>query len=472
MANKKIAFKAEGVVCNGCEDIIKQNALAVKGVKDITFNYKTQSGTVIFDGDKTDIKTIFKKIHGKGYSCSILGKEPATPKNNVLGIVFGLIGIILVVYFLLRVENQINLPQISKDIGYGLLFVVGLLTGFHCIAMCGGFVVSYTANDAQKGKSPYKSHLMYASGKLLSYTVIGAIFGLIGSVIAFTPMMRGIAGIVAGIFLVLFGLKMLNVFPFLRNLQFRAPGFINRLIGKNSNANPLVIGLLNGLMIACGPLQAIYIMAAGTGSALEGAKLLFIFALGTLPVMLGFGIFTSFVSNKLTSRILRFSGAVVIILGLLMLNNGLVLSGSGLDLSSKTLGINPNGAISDNSDTIAVQKDAYQDIYMTVDSRGFTPSTFTLKKGIPVRWHINGVELNSCNNAIQVPAYNLQFDVRPGQQVIEFTPSQVGTIRWSCWMGMIQGSFIVTDTGTASQEQIQQTAAAAPATHSCGCGMK
>src|SRR5512134_498499 len=46
--------------------------------------------------------------------------------------------------------------------------------------------------------------------------------------------------------------------------------------------SPLVIGLLNGLMLGCGPLQAMYIMAAGTGSAQEGATMLFFFGLGTL----------------------------------------------------------------------------------------------------------------------------------------------------------------------------------------------
>ena len=109
------------------------------------------------------------------------------------------------------------------------------------------------------------SHLMYGAGKLVSYTLIGAAFGLLGSIIAFTPVVRGVAGILAGLFLILFGLKILNVIPVLRKIQFKLPNFVNKIIGKKTagNSSPLVIGLLNGLMIACGPLQAIYIMAAG-----------------------------------------------------------------------------------------------------------------------------------------------------------------------------------------------------------------
>jgi uncharacterized protein len=294
--------------------------------------------------------------------------------------------------------------------------------------------------------------------------------------------------------LVLFGLKMLNIFPALRKIQFRTPRFIARFVGKESakNSRPLVIGLLNGLMIACGPLQAIYIMAAGTGSVLEGAKLLFVFALGTLPVMLGFGFFASFISSKMTQKILKASGVIVIILGLLLMNNGLVLTGSGVDFKSLVSSVSlaaaaspqisssPGNAIISGSSPgpaggSAVLKDDYQEIRMTVDSRGFTPNKFVLKKGVPVHWIIDGKQLTNCNRAIQVPAYGLKFDVKQGEQTIEFTPTEAGTIRWSCWMGMIQGTFIVEDNidlnnAAAVQEELNKVAAPAATGGGCGCG--
>ncbi len=61
--------------------------------------------------------------------------------------------------------------------------------------MCGGFVLSYTAEDARLGRPSYRSHLLYGAGKTLSYTTIGALFGLVGAFIAFTPMLRGVAGV-------------------------------------------------------------------------------------------------------------------------------------------------------------------------------------------------------------------------------------------------------------------------------------
>jgi sulfite exporter TauE/SafE len=88
---------------------------------------------------------------------------------------------------------------------YGLLFLLGLLTGFHCVSMCSGFVLSYTAENARLGKRSYLSHPTYGIGKTLSYAAIGAVFGLFGAVIRFRPFLRRTAGAIAGVFLIIFG---------------------------------------------------------------------------------------------------------------------------------------------------------------------------------------------------------------------------------------------------------------------------
>jgi plastocyanin domain-containing protein len=85
----------------------------------------------------------------------------------------------------------------------------------------------------------------------------------------------------------------------------------------------------------------------------------------------------------------------------------------------------------------------YQIIRMDVVASGWKPASFSLKQGIPVKWIINGKELTNCNNAIDVPSLSLHFQIHKGEQTIEFIPDRPGVIAWSCWMGMINGSFIV-----------------------------
>ena len=473
MPLKKEYFIAKGTTCDSCSEIIKEQALKVHGVKEAKFNFSTEKGYVIYNDKKTNIKNIFSKIEEENYTCSILDESKKQKTNNPLGLIFLIIGIIIIGYFLFNFIEGIQLPSINQNMGYGLLFIVGILTGFHCISMCGGFIVSYTAKDAQEKRYSHNSHLMYGFGKTLSYTLMGATFGFLGSIIAFTPTMRGVAGILAGIFLVLFGLKMLNIFPILRKIRIKTPKFILKFIGNKSKENPtpLMIGLLNGLMIACGPLQAIYIMAAGTGSIIEGAKLLFVFGVGTLPVMLGFGYIASMVSSKATNRILKASGAIVILLGLVMINNGLVLTGTGYDISSIVGFVTANGNEDVNFEGESIIKEDYQEIRMKVDRSGWSPDKFVLKKGVPVKWIIDGKEITGCNNAIQVPKYGLEFDIESGEQTIEFTPNEEGIVRWSCWMGMIPGTFIVKeDIDISDKEVIQKEINQIPSQPKGSCG--
>ena len=469
MTIEKRGFIAEGTTCESCAEIIRRQVMKVDGVSSVSFDYSNETGFVTFDNEKTDIDEILDKIEEKGYTGYILDD---TKSNKPVGWILGIVGVLIVGYFLFNFVDGINMPQISQNMGYGLLFLVGILTGFHCIAMCGGFVVSYTAKNAQEGVKSHKSHFMYGVGKTISYTVIGAAFGLLGSIIAFTPIMRGVVGLLAGLFLVLFGLKMLNIIPILRKIQFRTPRFLSKFVGdKSNNSNPLVIGLLNGLMIACGPLQAIYIMAAGTGSIIEGAKLLFVFALGTLPVMLGFGYFASYVSSKMTHTILKASGVIIILLGAFMINNGLVLTGTGYDVGTMITSVSALGDITAVSTETVTVKQGFQEIRMEVNRYGWSPDKFVLKKGVPVKWIIDGKEINGCNNAIQVPKYGISFDIKRGEQVIEFTPTEEGIIRWSCWMGMIPGTFIVKENiDINNQEAVQKELEAVPEPPRGSCG--
>ena len=108
-------------------------------------------------------------------------------------------------------------------------------------------------------------------------------------------------------------------------------GVANELRGQRS---PLVIGLLNGFMLGCGPLQAMYIMAAGTGSPQEGATMLFFFGLGTLLPLLSFGLIASSVSRSIMRQLVLASAILVIAMGLMMADRGLKLTGSGYDFNS------------------------------------------------------------------------------------------------------------------------------------------
>lgn len=329
-----------GMRCVGCETILEQTLKTLPGVLSAKANHSGAWVDVRFDEAQVRLSQIIRAIEDKGYAVTFGGaayaaQSPIGPwlakaiKTLALFAVIG--GVVFWGKSLMPgVMMQMNDPQV----GYSMILLVGFLTGFHCIGMCGSFVVSYATASAGRSRAGRAlAHLEYALGKTVSYSVLGAAFGLLGVLITITPFMRGAVAVAAGVFLVLYGLRMLDLFSGPSCLNWVFPKSIMQGVqaGMRRQPKPLLTGLLTGFLLGCGPLQAMYIMAAGTGSPREGALLLMFFCLGTLGPLLTFGFFAHLLSHRMMNELLRVSGILVLLMGLMMTNKGLKLTDSGFD---------------------------------------------------------------------------------------------------------------------------------------------
>jgi len=474
----KIKLSTKGMECRSCEQRIDAALKKLGGMQSVKSDYASETTEVEYDEGKTNEGEIKKTIEGLGFKTgnitsggpgvgsSAAVSDGASSKFGNFAIALGVFAILVGAYLLFGKNINLNFSNISPEAGFITLFVLGFLTGFHCIGMCGGFVLSCAKYVKKPGD--HMPYFMYGAGKTISYTVIGALFGLLGSFIAFTTEMRAGVAVIAGAFLVVYGLNMLNIFPVLRKLQIRLPSIIP--MGENNRHGPLYTGLLNGLMIACGPLQALYIFAAGTGSAIAGGQALLFFGLGTLAPLLTFGLASNFMSAAFSHNVVRFSGVLVIALGLMMAMNGMNLLGVGVAFGTQ---LGTDKTQNSGLETINVSADGFQVIEMNVTASGWQPNSFVLKKGVPVKWKIDVQQLTGCNNEILVRDYGLDIKLKSGLQTVEFTPDKTGTIRWSCWMGMLQGQFIIIDgdTDVVSGSGFPVSGNSTLKTgHTCGCG--
>jgi sulfite exporter TauE/SafE/copper chaperone CopZ len=310
----KKTFKVKGMHCNSCSQLI-ENALKYKeGIGSISASYSKEEAEIDFDENKISQKEIKETIKKLGYEVKddekpvsenkdieIKGEGAKSDKIGWFVLVGSLVLLAIVVYYFFLRGINLEIPGGGETGSIFLLFIVGILTGFHCVSMCGAFVVSYTTKNAMKGHKSFKQHLVYGGSKVISYAVIGGIFGLIGGIFAFSVGLRGGVAIFAGVFMIFYALSMMGI-KFFRRFQIN-PKFLTKLTSKaTKNAKgaykgPFITGLLSGLFIACGPLQAMYLYAAGTGSVATGAMSLAAFGLGTLPVMVGFGSLATVISH-------------------------------------------------------------------------------------------------------------------------------------------------------------------------------
>ncbi|MDD4923024.1 MAG: sulfite exporter TauE/SafE family protein, partial [Bacteroidales bacterium] len=291
---------------------------------------------VQFDDEKTSLTTIQKICAEKGYH---LEWQPTSKKQQIIKFILAFLAFSGLCTLLVLARNfgfRLNVPEINSQMGNGMIFLVGLFTGLHCIGMCGCFIIGYTSKDVEHGRSIFRSHLVYGLGKTLSYALLGAFFGLLGSIFRITPLISGISISLAGTFLILYGLNMLHLFSGIKFLKIRQPMAITKYITKQKKQtnSPFFIGFFSGFILGCGPLQVMYIMAAGNGDALEGARFLTLFGLGTLPALFCFGFIARMLSNIMTRRFIYASGIILIILGSMMLNKGLIRARSGDDNKS------------------------------------------------------------------------------------------------------------------------------------------
>jgi sulfite exporter TauE/SafE/copper chaperone CopZ len=486
----KKVFKIEGMHCNSCAYLI-ENKLKDK-VTSIGVSYSKGEASINFDEGKISEEEIKTLIEKEGYSVTNFVKDIGEHKMNSpseerilsdkVGFWFMIGSFLLLAYFIYKGVSglgvEVSIPEVGQSTGLILIFLAGILTGFHCISMCGAFVVSYTTKNAMNGYKGFNQHIVYGGAKLVSYAIIGGIFGLIGGIFAFSIGLRGAVAIFAGVFMIFYSLSMMGL-KFFRKFQFN-PKFLTRWTAKASHnakgayTGPFVTGILSGLFIACGPLQAMYLYAAGTGNFWTGFFSLAVFGLGTLPVMLGFGSLATVISQNTTKKILKVSAVIVLILGVIMLNRGLTVLGSPYSFSSIVGGFN-GGDIGTAGG--AVLSGDYQIVNMDVSSSGYSPNSFVIKRGVPVKWNVNVKQLTGCNSELVMSDYNINVRLKQGINTFEFTPNKIGTIRFSCGMGMLRGSFIVTEDGTATQEQIKTNTPAAGSTcgmggsgGGCGCG--
>ena len=252
------------MTCINCQTRIASALNNRSGITEVSVSYETGTAEFSYDPEMVSLDQIITMIGDLGYEASAQN----TSKKKVILKAVREIMIIVVLFFLLQRCGILNrlVPNSLADseMGYGMLFVIGLITSVHCIAMCGGINLSQTLQkdtSTEISKVMFRNTLEYNIGRVVSYTVIGGVLGAvgalagIGSSLQTSTLFQGILKLFAGIIMVVMGVNMLGIFPGLRRLAVHIPNFNKKTKQKSGRKprTPFFIGLCNGLM-PCGPL--------------------------------------------------------------------------------------------------------------------------------------------------------------------------------------------------------------------------
>ncbi len=212
------------------------------------------------------------------------------------------------------------------------IITIAFLGSFgHCLGMCGGIVIAYSSTKVDKswGKSTQAiAHLLYSSGRILTYVILGGLFGYIGGVAMFNNYANGGLLIFASIFMILSGLSLGGKIKFLTVIEhslssskwYRA--VFQQYIQSKTLSSFFILGMLNGLL-PCGLVYFFTVTAASTGSALYGAVVMLIFGISTVPALFSLGFFVGLYKNsKFRNIMIKIASISVILFGLYTFQQG------------------------------------------------------------------------------------------------------------------------------------------------------
>ena len=167
---------------------------------------------------------------------------------------------------------------------YWSALVLGLGGSLHCGGMCGPLMVALFSG-AHAG-SLARSRVAYHAGRLLTYALIGLVFGLLGRGFHVAGWQRSVS-VVAGVLLLVGGAvaSRLSLDAWL----VRSVGWVKDLfrsgLGRKTLGSLVFLGMLNGFL-PCGLVYAAGVSAAASGNPFSGALSMVVFGLGTLPLLL------------------------------------------------------------------------------------------------------------------------------------------------------------------------------------------
>ncbi len=443
----------KGMHCRSCEMMIEDELLKIPGVKKAKVNHKKGIAS-IFHKNELKNEDIEKAIRDAGYQVGIENQKPLISKNindyKDLGLAFLFL---IVIYFVIRELGLFNLTIKSSTNSYSSLLVVllvGVTAGFStCMALIGGLVLGIASRFSETHPSAtpqqkFKPHLIFNLGRVISFFILGGIIGYAGSLFQFSPVSLGILTLLVGVTMFIVGLQLTDIFPRFSKFKLTLPKNIAQLLGiqnhskkEYSPGNAFVLGGMT-FFLPCGFTQAMQLYAVSSGKFAIGALTMAVFALGTTPGLLGIGGLTSIIKGTFAKKFFKFAGLIVIFLAIFNIKNGYSLIGWDFFQSSSL-----NKKTSETTDPNVTLKDGVQIVQMTQTSSGYQPNTFTIKKDIPVRWVINSENPYSCASSIMSSKLGIRKNLEAGENIIEFTPQETGQIRFSCSMGMYNGTFYV-----------------------------
>lgn len=332
MTKNTYTFHVSGMHCKACSILIEQTFLELPNVESASVSLNSHQVTVTgeFVGTQEEIASeLTKLVHSHGYTISV-DKTVHNAGWGDFAYALPIAVVIILGFILLQKVGLTNLIS-GGSVSYSTAFIIGLIASVSsCLAIVGGLVLSLSASSARDGGT-WRTIALFHISRVAGFFVLGGAVGLLGNSLHLGLTANIVLGIIVALVMLILGINLLDVFHFTKRFQFTLPAFFGKHIVKSSKHDHYLAPILVGVgtfFLPCGFTQSMQIYALSTGDFMQGAMTMFVFALGTLPVLalLSFGSLN--IAHKPWKGIFfKTAGTIVIALALLNLANALATAG-------------------------------------------------------------------------------------------------------------------------------------------------
>lgn len=330
---KEFKFYANKIHCQSCVVLIEEELSQLERVQEVKVSLVDKSVSLKGYFGNMDREDLIKELNDALVAYDYVldfERRKESFKSSEMMIAIPIALLFIGIFLLLQKIGLVNIIS-ADEFTLGSAFVIGIVASLSsCMAVVGGLVLSVSAKYHKEGFK-FGPEVSFHVGRLLSFFILGGVIGVLGS--AFTLGATGVSiiSLLVGVVMVLLGVDLLGVWKGARKFKITIPKSIgarvHRLKGLQSKFTPFLLGVAT-FFLPCGFTQSMQIQALSTSSFLEGALMMLVFALGTLPVLslLSFGVF-GMKKGRSRGVFYKTAGLVVIFFALVNIYGAMVAAG-------------------------------------------------------------------------------------------------------------------------------------------------
>lgn len=449
-----IELEIAGMTCRACETRVGKALREVPGVERVRVS--ARRGTAVLDtSGPLDRAHLGRAVRTAGYELGAAERAWLTRDRAVwrdVAVATAAVAALAVVASRTGLlDAAAGAGGVVASGGLAVVVVLGLAAGFStCMALVGGLVLAVAARFAEQhpeldARRRLRPHLAFNAGRVVGFAVLGAATGAVGATLTLDPRAVAVLMVLVSLVMGALGLRLTALSPRLSSGGLALPPGVARALRIDRpreayrDRTALLLGA-GSFFLPCGFTQAVQVYALSTGSPVRAGAVMALFALGTTPGLLGLGGVTAAVRGAGAERFLRTAGVVVLAFAAVNVHGALGILAPGL---LDGAGPRPTTV----SANVTLEGDV-QVLHTTQVATGYEPASAAVYVDREVRWVIDSQAL-SCATSIHAPQVGISQLLDLGENVFTFTPTEVGTITYTCAMGMYSGTIEVLPAPTA-----------------------